>query len=102
MTLPRLGNCGDGDNGGGLFVSGCITFLSIKSNHSRIVFEANTRATVQDSAAQFVYVSNACGAMRRGFWFEFSVSAEVSFWSGKYKSDRDQNGLIHHGIPTIR
>ena len=102
MTLPRLGNCGNGDDCGGLFVSGGITFLSIESNHRRIVLETNAGATVQDSAAQLVYVSDACGAMRRGFWLEFSVSAEVAFWSGKYKSDRDQNGLIHHGIPAIR
>ena len=67
MTLPRLGNGCDGDNGAGVFMFNSETSVSVKAYKLRIVVDNICSVeAVKHSSAKLVEISDPFSAMDRG------------------------------------
>lgn len=102
MTLLRLGNGGDSDDGAGLFSVIGVAFVGNEADDLFVRCKQDAREAVQDAAREFVHVPNACGAVSRCGWFELAVGPKVVLWPSENEDDRNTDRCIHIGIPVVR
>ena len=102
MTLLRLGNGGDSDDGAGLFSVIGVAFVGDQVDDLLVRCKQDASKAVQDAAREFVHVPNACGAVSRCGWFELAVGPKVVLWPSENEDDRNTDRCIHIGIPTFR